>query len=542
MSRRPARAVRALAVVASAAVLLSGCLFGQPIWQRGAAPPGPTPAASAPDPSRAATPASPGRRSADPPAPTRPVLPVPNIEPSGFTKPPAGSGLARYTSQQLDWSKCGELQCATTTVPLDYQDPDRQAITLALARKPATKSPRLGSLFINPGGPGGSGVRYVEYFDSTGLEQYDIVGWDPRGVGASTPVSCFNKVTLENYLSRDSSPDSPEEDTQLREAEREFGRSCLERSGRLLEHVSTAETVRDLDILRALVGDAKLRYFGSSYGTQIGATYAQLFPTKVARLVLDGAVNISDDRSVSQTQGFERALTAFATWCAKRECRLGTTKEKVLGSISNLWKRLDGNPMEGARRPLTQQFALIGVLFVLYQNEEGWKVLRQALELAIVREDPRLLLLLADAYHERDAKTGVFAQSNFGFPAVRCLDKQVTDPEAARREADEDKAKTPTLGFVSGPDYVCPMWPVAPAPKGPEITGKGAPPILVIGTTGDPATPYEHAQRMAEQLTSGVLVTYRGEGHLAYGDSTCVQAIVRKYLVKGTVPADGVTC
>ncbi len=542
MSRRPARAVRALAVAVSVAVLLSGCLFGRPIWQRGAEAPGPTPGASVPAPSRATTAPSPGGGSSSPTAPSRPVQPVPDVRPNGFTSPPSGSGLARYTGQQLDWSKCGELQCTKTLVPLDYQDPDGQAITLALARKPATESPRLGSLFINPGGPGGSGVQYVGFFDSLGLEQYDIVGWDPRGVGASTPVTCFNRARLDAYLARDSSPDSAEEDTQLRNDEQEFGKSCLERSGRLLEHVSTAETARDLDVLRALVGDAKLRYFGSSYGTQIGATYAQLFPKKVAKLVLDGAVNISDDRSVSQTEGFDRALTAFATWCAQQRCRLGSTKAKVLSSISSLWKRLDSDPMEGGRRPLTQQLAVVGVLVVLYQNEEGWKSLRFALELAVFRDDPRVLLLLADSYHRRDAKTGVFGQDNFGFPAVRCLDKQQSDPEEARREADNDRAKAPTLGYVSGPDYVCPMWPVAPAPKGPKITGAGAPPILVIGTTGDPATPYEYAQRMAQQLTSGVLVTYRGEGHLAYGDSECVQAIVRNYLVRGKVPADGVTC
>ncbi len=545
MSRRPVRA-GALAVLVAVCVLLSGCLFGRPVWQRGAEQPGTPPGGTAPSAPSGSSgpsgPASPGSANTPGPAATRPVQAVPDVAPEGFHDPPPGSGLRRYTEQRLTWSTCEKLECASVKVPLDYANPDGQAITIAMSRKKATETPRLGSLFINPGGPGGSGVDYVGFFDAKGLEQYDIVGWDPRGIGRSTPVTCFNTGELDEYLARDASPDSPEEDTQLQQSEREFGASCLARSGALLQHVSTAETVRDLDVLRALVKDPKLNYFGSSYGTQIGAVYAELFAKTVGRMVLDGAVNITDDKSVSQTQGFERSLASFAAWCAKQECRLGATKEEVLQRIAELWRRLDENPMEGGRRPLTQQLGLIGVLYVLYENEEAWKYLREALELAAFDEDPRYLLFLADQYHQRNEKTGVFAQSNFGFPAVRCLDSQDSDPAEARREAERDKAKAPTLASVSGPDYVCPLWPVAPAPKQRPITGKGAAPILIIGTTGDPATPYEYAEQMARQLTSGVLVTYRGEGHLAYGNSSCVRAIVRDYLRRDQVPVDGVRC
>ena len=296
-------------------------------------------------------------------------------------------------------------------------------------------------------------------------------------------------------------------------------------------------------MLRALVGDAKLNYFGSSYGTQIGSLYAELFPKQAGRLVLDGAVNITEDKSVSQTLGFERALGAFAAWCAEQEkCRLGTTKDEVLNRVASFWRQLDDKPLRGGRRPLTQQLGAIGVVFALYENERGFKYLQQALELAIVAKDPRFLLFLADLYHQRNQKTGQFGQFNYSFPAVRCLDDQDADVDEARKLAEADKAKAPIFGQVSGPDYVCEMWPVTPAPKQALITGEGAAPILVIGTTGDPATPYEYAERMAKQLTSGVLVTLEGEGHLAYGQSTCVQRIVQDFLVRDKVPADGVRC
>ena len=539
MSGGPVRAVRALTVLVAVCLVLTGCLFGRPIWQRDAQAPDRTSTPSAPGTS--STPSAPVPSQSGAPA-ERPIQPVPDVEPEGFTTPPAGQGISRYTEQRLDWSSCGDYQCATTKAPLDYADPDGRAITVALQRKPATKTPRLGSLFINPGGPGVPGTGYVDYFDSAGLEQYDIVGWDPRGIGKSTPVTCFNEKALDDYFARDGSPDSPEEDTELQTSERDFGRSCLERSGALLQHVSTAETARDLDLLRGLVGDRKLNYLGSSYGTQIGATYAELFAKNVGRVVLDGAVNITDDTSVSQTQGFDRALTSFAAWCAKQECKLGSTRDAVLKRIDQLLVELDENPMEGGRRPLTQQLAATGILVVLYENEEGWKYLREALELAAIDDDPRYLLFLADGYYQRDAKTGQYAQWNFGFPAVRCLDSQKSDPAEARRQAEEDKANAPTLAVVSGPDYVCTSWPIAPAPKLPKITGKGAAPIVVIGTTGDPATPYEYAESMASQLESGVLVTYKGEGHLAYGSSPCVRRIVRDYLVRDEVPSDGETC
>jgi hypothetical protein len=194
----------------------------------------------------------------------RPVQPVPDVRPAGFASPPEGTGLQRYLDQQIDWDACGNgLQCATELAPLDYDEPDVEAITLALAKRPAGAEPRAGSLFVNPGGPGGSGVAYARSFEAEGLERYDIVGWDPRGTGASTPVKCANGGAMDAYTSVDISPDDAGEQRALEEAQLDFGRGCLARSGALLEHISTTETVRDLDLLRQLVGDEKLSFFGS---------------------------------------------------------------------------------------------------------------------------------------------------------------------------------------------------------------------------------------------------------------------------------------
>lgn len=518
-----------------ATVLLAGCapLPGAPTSRSGSSAPTPMPSATAGRGSAAGSPS---------PTPARPTEPVPDVRPAGFTSPPPGEGLQRYLDQRIDWSPCGKgLQCATVLAPLDYAHPDDEAITLALAKRPASATPRAGSLFINPGGPGASGVDYVGYFDAKGLERYDIVGWDPRGTGASTPVKCANGAAMDAYTSIDISPDDPAEEEALERAQIDFGRGCLERSGALLQHISTTETAHDLDLLRQLTGEAKLDYLGSSYGTKIGALYAELYPKRVGRMVLDGAVDLTDRKDVSQLDGFERALGNFAAWCADRGCKLGDTKAEVLDTIGGLLGRLDAKPINGGRGPLTQQLALTGMLAVLYENEEGWRYLQQALELAAFDRDGRYLMYFADQYNQRD-RNGQYGQLQFSFPAIRCLDSPDVSVAEAQREAAAEAKRAPVLGPYAGADLVCPLWSVAPAPKEPTIHAKGAAPILVIGTTGDPATPYEYAERMADQLDSGHLLTLRGEGHLGYGQSACIRRYVQANLLDGDVPADGTRC
>jgi pimeloyl-ACP methyl ester carboxylesterase len=470
----------------------------------------------------------------------RPLQPVPSVRPAGFAAPPAGAGLSRYEQQPLRWKACqGGLQCATVLVPLDYNRPDDTAITLALAKKVATSRDRLGTLFINPGGPGGSGVNYTRTFRTTGLEGYDIVGWDPRGVGRSTPVSCAG-VDLDRYLSMDISPDDAAEEDALLEADRQLGQKCLERSGPLLQHISTDAVARDLHLLRQLVGEDTVNFFGASYGTQIGATYAELFPRQVGRMVLDGAVNITEDTSVTQAVGFERALEGFADWCAGRDCALGSTRAAVLDSIRSLLTRLDASPVAVGDRQLTQQLAVTGVVAILYANQDYYRYLLQALSAAVGANEGVLLLELADSLNQRTTGGG-YGQINYAFPAVRCLDDHDQGVQGEQEIAKAASEKASTVGPFFGADLVCSMWPVAPVPK-LHLVGAGAAPIVVVGTTGDPATPYEYAVSMAEQLQSGVLVTFKGRGHTAYGQSACVQQRVVSYLVNGVVPADGTVC
>jgi pimeloyl-ACP methyl ester carboxylesterase len=340
----------------------------------------------------------------------------------------------------------------------------------------------------------------------------------------------------------DSSPDDPGELQARIDEQIEFGRSCLKKSGTLLEHVSTMETVRDLDLLRHLVGDTKINYFGSSYGTKIGALYAEMFPQRVGRMVLDGAININSRSRVSQVQGFERALDHFASWCANSECRLGARRDDVLSKIKEFLDHLDLQPMDvSGGRALSQQQGVEAVFYSMYGGMSSWPTLRDALTAAIFDNDGSGLLQLADASDRRD-RDGSYGQLNYAFPAIRCLDSQDDSVKVAEKRLVEDSRSAPVLGKLNGPDLACPLWPVKPAPKQPAVDADGVPPILVIGTTGDPATPYEYAKSMARELGSGVLVTFNGEGHLAYGQSGCVRQLVVGYLVDNEVPRDGTRC
>ena len=516
------------------AVVLSACAIPMPQvpdWT-------PTP----PAPSTTASPAPESSPSAPPASEGRPVQPIPSVVPNGYNDPPPGSGLARYQRQSLRWQPCGKgLTCTSVLAPLDYAKPDGTAITLALARREATADRRLGTLFINPGGPGGSGTSYVGYFNPEGLEGYDIVGWDPRGVAYSTPVACMGAAELDRYYALDASPDDHAEERTWLEAVQGFGRSCLERSGGLLQHVSTVETVKDMELLRGLVGDDKINYFGSSYGTRIGAIYAELYPHRVGRMVLDGSVNISGTDTISQTEGFERALNNFARWCADEHCRLGETKGAVLARVEAYLDELDQRPLPVGNRTLTQQLGVEAVFYSMYGGLASWQRLRDALVAAIFDGDGRMLLTLGDRSNFRQPD-GSYDQLSYSFPAVRCLDSQDNSVREIQRRYARISEAAPVLGRLGGADLTCVLWPVASAPPPPEVDGAGARPIVVIGTTGDPATPYEYAVDMANRLKSGVLITFNGEGHLAYDKSECVKGLVRDYLSQDRVPPDKSRC
>jgi pimeloyl-ACP methyl ester carboxylesterase len=427
------------------------------------------------------------------------------------------------------------------SAPLDWSAPDGRALTLVAGRIKATASPRLGSLFINPGGPGGSGLGLLAGFPTEGLEHWDLVSWDPRGVGRSTPVRCSSDAALDRLFALDGSPDDDAEASALNTAVEGFGRDCLAGSGVLLEHISTADTVRDLDLLRGLVGDARLHYLGFSYGTQIGAQYADTFPEHTSAMVLDGAVDLGDDSRVDQIQGFERALGHFAAWCATQRCALGGDRTAVLATVKRLLAGLDARPLPGSGgRQLTQQLGVSGVVTPLYAGTDGWPALRTALEEATRGQGARLLEL-ADSGNERghDGRYGSVATA---FPAIRCRDSQAESVAAADRRAATLVPRAPVLGPFNGADVYCPLWPVPPAPATGRLHRVGDRPVVVVGTTGDPATPYEYAVDMAHELDSAVLVTHEGEGHTAYGSSACVQRLVQAYFNSDRVPTNGVRC
>jgi pimeloyl-ACP methyl ester carboxylesterase len=410
--------------------------------------------------------------------------------------------------------------------------------------KPATASPRLGPMFIDPGGPGGSGQDLVDYFDTKGLEQYDVVGWDPRGAGESTPVRCLTDEQADAYLALDGSPDNEAERDALIRANYDLAEGCWQRNGDYLNHIGTVDTVRDLDLLRQLLGAPKLNYLGYSYGTDIGAVYAELFGGFTGRLVLDAAVNITDDQSIIQAQGFDLALGNFATWCAQKSCGLGDSKEAVLSSITNFLEGLDARPLTVGHRKLTQTLAADGIADALYYGTAVWNALAALIQRA-ERGQGASLLSAADSLNGRDDK-GHYSTLFFAFPAINCLDDTDKDTGVlgAEQKWTQDMAKAPIFGKYFGPAYNCALWPTRPSQR-LEVhpTGASAQPLLVIGSTGDPATPYQFAGWMAEQLKSATLVTYVGEGHGGYGGkSACLDAIVVKYLVKGVVPSDGVRC
>lgn len=472
----------------------------------------------------------------------RPVLPPVDPQVDGLVDGLGGDDLSAYLAQQPAWSDCGDgTECADVLAPLDYADPSARAVTISLRRRPATREPRLGSLFVNPGGPGGSGKSLARDFETAGLEQYDIVGWDPRGTGDSTPVTCYGPAETDALNEVDNSPDTDQERTALIRAAYAFGQSCWQHSGVLLEHISTVETVRDLDLLRSLLGDDRLTYLGYSYGTQIGATYAELFPRTTGRLVLDAAVDITDSDEIIQAMGFDLALGNFAEWCARDGCSLGGTRQEVLDSITGLLDRLDAQPARAGERRLTQSLALTGVAAMLYGGTRAWATLVAMVE-AAQRGNGAGLLLAADSLNDRDER-GNYGAMFYAFPAISCLD---SDDDNGVLDADrawlEDQRKAPIFGRYFGPGYNCAVWPVKPV-RQLHLRAVDAPPLLVIGGTGDNATPYQQAVDMAAQLEPGVLVTREGEGHGSYASgSECIDRIVVDYLVEGTVPADGVRC
>jgi pimeloyl-ACP methyl ester carboxylesterase len=471
--------------------------------------------------------------------------------PSGRVDPAREESLARFYGQHLEWTACGgAFQCSKLTVPVDWGRPDGDVLQIAVLRKRATGS-RIGSLLLNPGGPGVGGASWVkaaaDTFGRPLQSAYDLVGWDPRGTGGSAPVRCLDDKALDELYATDATPDDEREVQELVQESTDFARACAERSGASFAHLDTISNAKDMDVLRAALGDAVLNYYGASYGTYYGAWYAQLFPWRVGRLVLDGAVDpslSSAQYSQGQAMGFARAVRSYVKDClAKDGCPLRGTVDDAYAQLRSLLERADESPLRSASgRELTQAQMATGLARGLYAST-FWPTISRGIAQAM-RGDGTTLLALSDDYVER-GPDGHYGQSLISYNPIYCLDHPETRSvdEIAAQARELGKEYPPLGDFIGWGALSCKVWPLPGVVPTQKLTASGAAPILVVGTTDDPATPYEWARSLASQLSSGRLLTRTGQGHVGYRQgNACIDRAVERYLVQGTLPAEGTVC
>lgn len=462
--------------------------------------------------------------------------------------------LLPFYGQRVRWTTCGSFDCAKIPAPLDWDHPAKGTIELALIRHRATGR-RAGSLLMNPGGPGASGVDFVrESLSSVATpaveRAYDIIGFDPRGVGASTAVTCFDNASqMDAYLF-----DIPKDKrgtagwkAELLASDKGFADACQAHSNGILPYITTDFAARDMDLIRAVLGEKKLDYLGYSYGTFLGATYAKLYPSRVGRLVLDGALDPSVSSlgvSVAQGIGFESALRDYMAYCLKQKsCPFRGTVDDGMNDVGTLLAAVDRSPLRnGDGRMLGADTLVTAIVAGLY-SQDSWPYITQMFTRTL-KGDPSVAFQLADFYYNR--VDGAYADNSYeAFNAYNCMDYPDDDTatQVAAAEA-ELAAKAPTIAPYWSVDVnICDVWPVRSTAVREKIAAAGAAPIVVVGTTGDPATPYAWAQSLASQLSSGVLITRVGEGHTGYNKgNTCVDDAVDAYLLDGTVPQNGLRC
>ncbi len=450
------------------------------------------------------------------------------------------------------WKGCGGgFQCATLTVLLDPAKPALGTVDLALTRHRATGSRRIGSLLVNPGGPGASAVDFVKdsysSFPAAVRQRFDLVAFDPRGVGHTEPVRCETTAQLDTYFHLDPVPDTPAEQTALDDGNAMLAAGCKQRSARILPYVSTAIVAQDMDRVRQAVGDQKLTYLGYSYGTAIGASYLDQFPTHVRAMVLDGALDPTltwDQLLAGQSRGFDVALNAFLADCEQTGCAF---RKAVSGDLTQafdaLARKVETQPLPGdATRTVGPDEFTLGVGAGLYSRQYGWPAIARALADA-ERGKGAVLLALSDSYLERsDSGYANVTESNF---AVNCIDRPWPRTDAPYQAlAKQVGRRYPRFGpAIALSGLGCAVWPVAPVGKPHAVRAPSSPPVVVIGTTRDPATPYTWAQALARQLVHATLITHNGDGHTVYrvGAPGCITDPVDNYLTSLTVPA-AATC
>lgn len=472
---------------------------------------------------------------------------APQASPS--TSPPTPSpptpDLARFYDQQLAWTDCDGFECASLEVPVDYADPAGPTLEIAVLRSPATGDAR-GSLVVNPGGPGSSGVEYARATSAIVTdpvrEAFDIVGFDPRGVGQSAAVDCADDAEFDALIEIDGTPDEPSEVTALERASALV--ECTAPVEGLLDHMSTADAARDLDVLRTALGQERLDYLGVSYGTHLGATYAALFPERVGRFVLDGPLPADLDAealTLGQAQGFEDSLRRFVEYCAAEgDCPLGDdpNPEPGLERLRAILDELDASPAPTSDpdRPLTEAAATYAILMSLYRVGDR-PLLKDALA-SLASGDGTPLQRLLDERVGRESD-GTYRDNSFdAFYAVSCRDRAApVDINASVARLSE---AAPFLGeYLAWGNLPCASTQATagPAPSGP------IPPVLVVATTHDPATPFAWAELLVSQLGDAVLLVREGDGHTGYREgSTCTDEAVDAFLLEGALPEPGTVC
>jgi len=455
------------------------------------------------------------------------------------SRPEVPTTLVAYYAQELQWKSCYEnYQCTDLLVPIDYKELKTGTFNISVLKYPTTNKKKLGSLIVNPGGPGGSGVDYAyaaEYlFNPAILEAYDIVGFDPRGVGRSEPILCLSDKELDANYASDSKPDNEQEFAQTLIESKKFIQQCQEKN-KYLTSFSTANAARDMDILRQAVGDKQLNYMGKSYGTFLGTLYAQFFPAKVGRMVLDGAVDpaISNfQQALTQAVGFDKAFAAFVTDCDKRsDCPLPKDNKAAIDEMKKILSQLADKPNER----LSESLALLGTASALYDSKTGWPKLRAAIR-EVKQGKAGKFLELADEYtgHTKDG----YATNEFDSGSIiDCLD--ATDDRSVKQTMVDAKAfakQAPLFGpYLAYGGLVCQYF---ERPKATEVLPtETANPIVIIGTTGDPATPYEWAQGLHKILTNSVLISLTGDGHTGQGQGNkCVDGQVDDFYLENKTP------
>ncbi len=472
------------------------------------------------------------------------------------------SSTTAVTVKKLVWSPCYDnknYDCARLAVPLDRTKPAGEGVSLSILRVRASKkSKRLGVLLINPGGPGASGRTFATQlavnpiFDKI-RQSYDIVGWDPRGVGESAPIRCLDSAAYDRFFAADPNPDTPAEREELLDATKEFVEGCKARNGAILDHVSTADTVADMDHIREALGEATISYAGFSYGTYLGARYADAYPKRVGRFVLDGALDplaTIERRTELQAIGFERALTNFLATCKSTKCRFVRNGETPMGAFDRLMASFEAKPLpvkwvfkkKSTTRLLGPGEGYTAVLAALYNVNVGWPRLRSALS-KLDGGDGRAMLQLFDLYADRNPE-GDYRNTSDANAAVNCTDlpnsTNVADYDALAKRFEK---VSPHFGaFAAYSTLVCAYWPsTGPTPR--PVRAASSAPIVILGTTNDPATPFVWAQSLNRQLVTSRLVTFESDGHTALlSGNLCIRKIVERYLILGELPENNTIC